>query len=38
MHFPIADDVLVNDRPLDTLPPQIEALDRLYRGLAAPRL
>ena len=30
----IADDVLVNDRPLDTLPPQIEALDRLYRHLA----
>ena len=30
----IADDVLVNDRPLDTLPPQVEALDRLYRHLA----
>ena len=31
----IADDVLVNDGPLDALPPQVAALDRLYRGLAA---
>ena len=31
----IADDVLVNDGPLDALSPQIEALDRLYRRLAA---
>ena len=31
----IADDVLVNDGPLDALPPQVEALDRLYRRLAA---
>lgn len=31
----IADDVLVNDGPLDALPPQIEALDRLYRRLAS---
>lgn len=30
----IADDVLVNDGSLDTLPPQVEALDRLYRRLA----
>ena len=31
----IADDVLVNDGPLDALSPQVEALDRLYRRLAA---
>ena len=31
----IADDVLVNDGRMDALPPQIEALDRLYRRLAA---
>lgn len=31
----IADDVLVNDRGLDDLPAQVEALDRLYRKLAA---
>jgi dephospho-CoA kinase len=31
----IADDVLVNDGPLDALPPQVEVLDRLYRNLAA---
>ena len=31
----IADDVLVNDGTLDALPPQVEALDRLYRRLAA---
>ncbi|HSD15671.1 MAG TPA: dephospho-CoA kinase [Thermomonas sp.] len=31
----IADDVLVNDGTLDALPPQVEALDRLYRNLAA---
>ena len=31
----IADDVLVNDGRLDALPPQVEALDRLYRRLAA---
>ena len=31
----IADDVLVNDGPLDALPAQVEALDRLYRRLAA---
>lgn len=31
----IADDVLVNDGPLEVLPPQVEALDRLYRRLAA---
>ena len=31
----IADDVLVNDSRLDALPPQVEALDRLYRRLAA---
>ena len=30
----IADDVLVNDGPLDALPPQVAALDRLYRRLA----
>ena len=30
----IADDVLVNDGSLDALPPQVEALDRLYRRLA----
>jgi len=30
----IADDVLVNDGALDALPPQVEALDRLYRNLA----
>jgi dephospho-CoA kinase len=30
----IADDVLVNDGPLEVLPPQVEALDRLYRVLA----
>ena len=30
----IADDVLVNDGPLDALSPQVEALDRLYRRLA----
>lgn len=30
----IADDVLVNDGPLEALPPQVEALDRLYRRLA----
>lgn len=30
----IADDVLVNDRPLDELPAQVEVLDRLYRRLA----
>jgi len=31
----IADDVLVNDGPLEALPPQVGALDRLYRRLAA---
>ena len=31
----IADDVLVNDGRMDALPPQVEALDRLYRRLAA---
>lgn len=31
----IADDVIVNDRGLDALPAQVEALDRLYRRLAA---
>lgn len=31
----IADDVLVNDGRLDALPPQVEALDRLYQRLAA---
>lgn len=31
----IADDVIVNDRALEALPWQIEALDRLYRRLAA---
>ena len=30
----IADDVLVNDGPLDALPPQVAALDRLYRRFA----
>ena len=30
----IADDVLVNDGPLDALHAQVEALDRLYRRLA----
>ena len=30
----IADDVLVNGGPLEALSPQVEALDRLYRGLA----
>ena len=34
----IADDVLVNDRPLDELPAQVEVLDRLYRRLAADAL
>lgn len=29
----IADDVVVNDGPLDALPAQVEALDRLYRHL-----
>jgi len=29
----IADDVVVNDGPLDALPAQVEALDRLYRRL-----
>lgn len=32
----IADDVLVNDGPLDALDAQVAALDRLYRTLAAP--
>ena len=31
----IADDVLVNDGSLDALSPHVEALDRLYRRLAA---
>ena len=31
----IADDVLVNDGPLRAIPAQVEALDRLYRRLAA---
>lgn len=31
----IADDVLVNDGPLDQLGPHVAALDRLYRTLAA---
>jgi len=31
----IADDVIVNNRGLDALPAQVEALDRLYRCLAA---
>ena len=31
----IADDVLVNDGRLDALPSQVQALDRLYRRLAA---
>ncbi len=30
----IADDVLVNDGPLEALGAHVEALDRLYRGLA----
>lgn len=30
----IADDVLVNDGPLQAIPAQVEALDRLYRKLA----
>ena len=34
----IADDVLVNDGGLDGLGDKVAALDRLYRGLAAPRL
>ena len=33
----IADDVIVNDGPLEALPGQVTALDRLYRGLAAAR-
>ena len=31
----IADDVLVNDRPLEALKPQVAALDALYRGLSS---
>ena len=31
----IADDVLVNDGPLEAIAPQVAALDRLYRRLAA---
>lgn len=31
----IADDVIVNDGPLEALDGQVTALDRLYRGLAA---
>ncbi|MBX9400037.1 dephospho-CoA kinase [Lysobacter sp. BMK333-48F3] len=31
----IADDVIVNDGPLDALQAQVEALDRRYRALAA---
>ena len=31
----IAEDVLVNDGPLEALPAQVEALDRFYRRLAA---
>ena len=31
----IADDVIVNDGPLEALGGRVEALDRLYRGLAA---
>ena len=31
----IADDVLVNDGPIEALAPHVEALDRLYRTLAA---
>ena len=31
----IADDVLANDAPLAELPARVEALDRLYRNLAA---
>ena len=34
----IADDVLVNDGGLDGLGDKVAALDRLYRGLAAPPL
>ena len=34
----IADDVLVNDGGLDGLGDRVAALDRLYRGLAAPPL
>ena len=34
----IADDVLVNDGGLDALGEKVAALDRLYRGLAAPPL
>lgn len=30
----IADDVLVNDGPLEAIPPQVAVLDRLYRRLA----
>ena len=33
----IADDVLVNDGPIEALAPHVEALDRLYRTLAAAR-
>ncbi len=33
----IADDVIVNDGPLEALDGQVAALDRLYRGLAAAR-
>jgi dephospho-CoA kinase len=32
----IADDVIVNDGPLDTLDAQVAALDRKYRNLALP--
>jgi len=32
----IADDVIVNDGPLEALDGQVAALDRLYRSLAAP--
>ena len=32
----IADDVLVNDGPLETLDEQVAALDRRYRNLALP--
>ena len=31
----IADDLLPNDGPLEALPAAVEALDRLYRNLAA---
>ncbi|TWG93271.1 dephospho-CoA kinase [Luteimonas sp. J16] len=31
----IADDILVNDGPIDALPPQVAALDAQYRALAA---